>query len=937
MNALIGNLASCNHEPFANDSECERSPADSPVDVRQFYDFPFCDVFSPSPPETPPEIHGTSIDVVIPPPCSCIDIDYEVKAVLGGTTGSDFSAVGDCCEGNYSAELTFALPCPFGEKDEDDGGEPEDDAKVTLEYCDDGDCCGASPSAECEYVNVIDCYAKMRPVDMKLCIPCPFTGAGTSTLTMSALVGSRKGLGLPDSADIASVSNQCSLSLPGAERILLCVSCPFYLRPYDKSHELSKPEEYRTSEKESKSHGKEVVQVSVEYGDGPRSMKLPFLSVHGVDSENKDLECLMEAASANFALQIPCPIEVDSSGGKEPGVVSGRIRYGHGKNKIAKHIVTSQGSGQTGGESGVNDYTPECNIEVENADFDLEIPCPIVGGGSLSVEVGYVPSKEWKGEDVRTNVIRSVGECSLVVENTHFNLALPCPVEKSENGVDEVAVSVSYGNGPSTAKGTYIEADGACHLSTKPLKLDLQLPCPVSDVDGRINASVSFGDGPSKVVKTFRIDNGQSASGGSSSCSLSVGAPDSESLDFDLQLPCPVTQGGSVTVGIGYGDGSTSASGDFATLGSNCDLEFHDVYLGVNIDCPIVTGSASITSSFSYEEDWHPTASGHFLSADCDDGLRVQDVDLPVSLQCPFSGSSTFTLNILAMSAGSKDDPQTSGEAVIAKKDGDCKVTFQDEEVTLLLPCPFPAEGSMGLEASVEFADAVYETGDTVIAEIGSSCAMTMRTGSIDLSLPCPFGQDSRASLSLGVCPITMGYENHAEVTVASAAGCNMDMNDGAIAYVYLDCPTFMAKYECSKAKTGSFVKNGKWDGESEYCNADYTFVMTFPEGEKGDSGEPGADGNNAEGSRGPNGRGITSVYCDDYQICFNVGNQGQCFSGINREKFQGSAGASGKDGVYIEGFSRRWYDDEVTIGSSFWVGIAFTDGKTKNFTLSFQ
>ena len=928
MNALISNFASCNHEPFANDSECERSPADSPVDVRQFHDFPFCDVFSPSPPETPPEIRGTSIDVVIPTPCSCIDIDYEVKAVLGGMTVSNFSAVGDCCEGNYSAELTFALPCPFGGKDEDDGGEPEYDAKVTLEYC------GASTSAEYEYVNVIDCDAKMRPVDMKLCIPCPFTGAGTSTLTMSALVSSCKGL--MDSADIASVSNQCSLSLPGSERILLCVACPFSLRPYDKSHELSKPEEYRISEKESELHGKEIVQVSVEYGDGPRSMKLPFLSVHGVDLGNGELECGMEAESANFALQIPCPIEVDSSGRKEPGVVSGRIRYGHGKNKIVKHIVKKR-SGQTGGASGAYDYTSECNIEVENADFDLEIPCPIVGGGGLSVEVGYVPSKEWKEEDVRTNVIRSVGECSLVVENIHFNLALPCPVEKSENGVDEVAVSVSYGNGPSTARGTYIEADDACHLSTKPLKLDLQLPCPVSDVNGTINASVLFGDGPSKVVKTFRIDNGQSASGRSSSCNLSVGAPDSESLDFDLQLPCPVTQGGSVTVGIGYGDGSTSASGDFATLGSNCDLEFHDVYLGVNIDCPIVTGSASITSSFSYEEDWHPTASGHFLFADCDDGLRVQAVDLPVSLPCPFSGSSTFTLNILAMSAGSKDDPQTSGEAVIAKKDGDCKVTFQDEEVTLLLPCPFPAEGSMGLEASVNFVDVSYGTGDTVIAEIGSSCAMTMQTGRIDLSLPCPFVQGHMAQLSLGVCPITMGNESHAVVSIANSGGCMVDLDDSAIAYVYLDCPTFIARYNQSKDKTGSFVKEGNWDNTSEYCTAEYTFIMTFPEGEKGDPGEPGAAGQDANGTRGPNGRGITSVYHDDWEICFNVGNQAQCFSGINREKFQGYAGASGEDGVYIDGISSSLGSREIEIGSKLWLGILFSNGETRNFDLSFQ
>ena len=113
MSEEIKELA-CNREAFVNDSSCSRGD----VDTHAFDDLPFCCVREPTPPDG--GFPQTDYPVVpfTPPPCSCI----AVKASGGGGITHDkephigftFDAIGDCCEGNYEANVSVDIPCiPF--------------------------------------------------------------------------------------------------------------------------------------------------------------------------------------------------------------------------------------------------------------------------------------------------------------------------------------------------------------------------------------------------------------------------------------------------------------------------------------------------------------------------------------------------------------------------------------------------------------------------------------------------------------------------------------------------------------------------------------------------------------------------------------------------------------------------------------------------------
>lgn len=128
----------CNREPFKTDSSCDRGD----VDVTAFIDFPLCKLIDPTPPDAAiPQVDFPVIPFA-PPPCSCVDIDFNAKEKSIEDRPDiylefDFQAIGDCCDGNYKTDIDLRVPCiPFDIKDPGEKG-------VTINSS-----CGIEPSGK---------------------------------------------------------------------------------------------------------------------------------------------------------------------------------------------------------------------------------------------------------------------------------------------------------------------------------------------------------------------------------------------------------------------------------------------------------------------------------------------------------------------------------------------------------------------------------------------------------------------------------------------------------------------------------------------------------------------------------------------------------------------------------------------------------------------
>ena len=154
----------CNRLPFQTDSSCDRGD----VDIHVFDDFPLCSPIDPTPPEAGLPQIDMQVVPIAPPPCACVRVDMSGTGRIRNrkdvrVTGN-FKAIGDCCDGNYAANISVDIPCiPFSIK----GGDEE--KSVTIRQT-----CGLTePSGTFNPgVTIDNCTVTIKPV-LKLNIPKP--------------------------------------------------------------------------------------------------------------------------------------------------------------------------------------------------------------------------------------------------------------------------------------------------------------------------------------------------------------------------------------------------------------------------------------------------------------------------------------------------------------------------------------------------------------------------------------------------------------------------------------------------------------------------------------------------------------------------------------------------------------------------------------------
>lgn len=101
----------CNRTPFETTDSCDRGS----VDIGVFSALPLCELIDPPRPDWAPPTFDFPVVPFAPPPCVCINIEASAEGEMEARDDIelklDFKADGDCCEGNYKADVDIKIPC----------------------------------------------------------------------------------------------------------------------------------------------------------------------------------------------------------------------------------------------------------------------------------------------------------------------------------------------------------------------------------------------------------------------------------------------------------------------------------------------------------------------------------------------------------------------------------------------------------------------------------------------------------------------------------------------------------------------------------------------------------------------------------------------------------------------------------------------------------
>lgn len=101
----------CNRTPFETTDSCDRGS----VDIGVFSALPLCELIDPPRPDWAPPTFDFPVVPFAPPPCVCINIEASAEGEMEARDDIelklDFKADGDCCEGNYKADVDIRIPC----------------------------------------------------------------------------------------------------------------------------------------------------------------------------------------------------------------------------------------------------------------------------------------------------------------------------------------------------------------------------------------------------------------------------------------------------------------------------------------------------------------------------------------------------------------------------------------------------------------------------------------------------------------------------------------------------------------------------------------------------------------------------------------------------------------------------------------------------------
>ena len=353
------------------------------------------------------------------------------------------------------------------------------------------------------------------------------------------------------------------------------------------------------------------------------------------------------------------------------------------------------------------------------SNFDLQIPCPILGKGSkkFKLKIGYGSGKASAAASyIRTNP----DSCTVEAKDVDIRLDIPCPVKDSSG--KKIKIGISYGEGDKVASASFIRTDTkGCEIEPLSPDIHLNLPCPIvgrKDAP-KIKASIKYGSGDGKASASYiKADPKE--------CTIE---PLSPSLELDIPCPIKDSRGKKIKIGISYGNGNKTASASFlVTDAKNCTVEALAPTFNLNLPCPVKRqrNTPKIKAKIKWGSSGQ-SASASFLTAD-PDSCQISGIDavLNLNIPCPIKGK------------GAKHIKIGSHEIEFVKfSNSTCEMSFNDAsfDIDVDVPCPINPQGAR----NIKFGELKFGVPTPVIQNLATltNCNISMQSPEFNLNVPC--------------------------------------------------------------------------------------------------------------------------------------------------------------------------------------------------------
>ena len=753
---MKGDMA-CTRVPFFSDAVCDRGD----VDINQFSDFPFCDIFSPSEPPVPPELAEDAVVVDMPVDCTCVNITHKMSP--DRSAASEFQSISDCCLGNYLADLRVDVPCPLGDNKK---------AKMSMSVsygCQES----AAPEQLLEYNG--SCSVEAKDVDFNLCVPCPVTGAAgginaslhwgedseivpfriipnEDDCSLSVESGTFN-IGIPcvlngidetldiellycdfesedDVAMVVGIDHvddnhfvSCSFNVESSD-FNLCIPCPIV--PSVGKLEVSAGLKSGRSEEKSVQVLK-VEECSLKALSGSLDLDVPCpigfgsggLSIETIFGEKIDTvsivdvsDCYVAPLLTDLKVNVPCPV----AGGN--GELSASIRYGD-KKTAAGSVVSVDG----------------CSISANNDHLDVQVPCPLVPGtGTLSASLFQLYS-ETAGSPASATVATASG-CNLNVSDGDLALGLPSFFFGASGG--SMDVTLEYGDTPPGQEnqiGMSVSKSVDCAIDVSSGKVSLKLPCPTFSGGGEMGMSLKYSSSGSDGVLS---GTGMKIMTSHNACSVYV-TPG----DIDLEIPCPVkSTGSSLSISASLNASSSTASATLVTS-SVCSVDSVGAALQLNPFHSCTDSTGKIDAALKYVSD-SGTASAQVARVQfC--GVEPSSPSLDIPVECPFTaGTYEYKMEL------KRDKDSCNTFQIFGRRRNDCRLDI-DETTFDLGVDPLFEFGNLSVDYNISYADA-GEDGSFDIVQYGENSCKDSITFNIKFPTTGPKGDDNDTPGDDGKC-----------------------------------------------------------------------------------------------------------------------------------------------------------------------------------------
>ena len=615
----------CNRRPFLSDSGCSRGD----VDTNQFADFPYCESIWLGDPIIPPELTEVPMNIPVPPACACVNIkhkiDFKYSKKKKFEANASFSAVGDCCEGNYTTKVNLQIPCPVDKKGKNAGK-----IKVKIAYGNGK----KSDSASFLRANADSCTIEPLAPEINLNLPCPVDSSIRSKIEV--------GIGWNTPNDIIYLVRQRTTTLgvtiqfANGTVIFRHYTDRTYDPPYIYRQDLEQVvggkklhmaffritgsgqwafKFYKDSEYNirgmnilipggwylSGTDGSDSSSPGSSSSSSPVFIRFTGANGSGGMAIDNTASCRLDLSTNRIEINIPCPLP------KKGSKMKFKIGYGSGPNSASAEILAAASS--------------SCAMELLSPNIDLNIPCPVVyrlapaiaaalrdaawknnlddpDKGTVfaiaedvmrrAAEIeGLVPSRIMDAENreklrrnIRTELSRSYPRLAAMGLNND-DIAIESVVRYTGR---RIRLNIKIGDNSYSTSASFIAIDSSrCTIEPLVPDLNLRIPCPVANKKNpRIKATVRYGSSSSSESDSYSY-----ASVDPRSCVVNL-----KDIRLDLRIPCPVTnkKNPKIKATVRYGSSSSSESDSYSYASADsrsCVVNLKDIRLDLKIPCPV--------------------------------------------------------------------------------------------------------------------------------------------------------------------------------------------------------------------------------------------------------------------------------------------------------------------------------------------------------------